>query len=507
MKLNLNGKKIELTILRKDEDEFEYYIGNQLVGGLKTTATSENIVFRSNVLIAALIKMGVIKKDQKYLQNTLESELRSQIRDQINAIDREKLSKESKQTDNMFKYIKSLKIDKIKDVKILDLEREENQEELEEEQQKLEEDEIGEQEKEKTEKDEYEEEMDSQEKEELEEKTDEKNKKSKENRKEKDIEKNEEKDQEKDEEENEEDKKKIEKTNVKDVNIKQEVELDERANDMSDIRKWLGGQIPKDIVKIGVIESYQMNKIKDDNGKSYENETTRYSLVAIGKDGTVEALQKYIPQLQTRTASGNNPTQEKYQIRDDGTVEKDAILSEYEIGDKIIQLDNKEMGRVEMNIGQEARDTTETLGMQVRDSNTIYATDTSTRSVMGEYERRNGEDTVKKNLEEIKMIDKKDPDCEIRTEKDIDGDKGTKSHIHIQEAYAEVIAREVMKRYPELGETYNQADIEKKVIEKMKDKEYLSKEQLISDVEKLGEEMSKQAQMEHEQPGHSQKIG
>lgn len=484
MKVNLNGKKIEITVVRKDEDELEYYIGNQLIGGLKTTATVENIIFRSNVLIEALIRMGVIKKDQKYKQNTLENELRSQIKEQINLLDREQINKESKQTDNILKYIKNLGITKIKDVRILDLEREKEQENKKENKKDKLKDEKAKEEKEK-------EQQDEKQGKEQDEKIDEKTK----------LENN----KKKEEKEEENEKKKIKKANSKDVNIKQEIELNERANDMSNIRKWLGGQIPKNIIKIGVIESYQMNKIKDDKGRAYDNETTRYSLVAIGKDGTVEALQKYIPQLQVRNASGNNPTQEKYQIRDDGTVEKDAILSEYEIGNKIIQLDNKEMGRIEMNIGQEARDTTETLGMQVRDSNTIYATDTSTRSVMGEYER-NGEDTVEKNLEEIKNIDKKDPNCDVRTQKDIDGDKSTKSHIHIQEAYAEIIAKEVMKKYPELGDTYNQADIEKKVIEKMKDKEYFSKGQLISDVEELGEEMSKQAQKEHEAPGHSQKI-
>ena len=185
---------------------------------------------------------------------------------------------------------------------------------------------------------------------------------------------------------------KKEETTTKDINVKQEMELDERANDMHSIRKWLENRVPHNIKKIGVIESYQMSKIKDENSKSYDNETTRYSLIAISKDGKVEPLKKYIPELQQRSASGNDPIPQKYQVRDDGSVDKDSVLSEYEIGNKIIQLDNKEMGRIEMNIGEEARNSTKTIGVQLRDSNTIYVPDTSQRSVIGEYEQK-GENT------------------------------------------------------------------------------------------------------------------
>lgn len=34
-----------------------------------------------------------------------------------------------------------------------------------------------------------------------------------------------------------------------DINIKQTINLDERANDMQDVKKWLGGKIPKDVEK------------------------------------------------------------------------------------------------------------------------------------------------------------------------------------------------------------------------------------------------------------------
>lgn len=214
----------------------------------------------------------------------------------------------------------------------------------------------------------------------------------------------------------------------KDVNVKQSVDLDERANDMHDVRKWMG--LPQDIDRIGVIESYQMSDLQDAKGKHYDDLSTRYSLVAIGKDGKVEPLSKYIPELEQRGSVGNDPTRESYQVDTEGRVEKDAVLSEYQFGKKIIQIDNREMGRIEINIGEEARDSTEVMGVQLRAENTTFATDTSTRSVIGEYEE-NGEDTVEMNIEEAKKHP--DPSRDKMDERDVDGDETTKSHVHAEE--------------------------------------------------------------------------
>ena len=214
----------------------------------------------------------------------------------------------------------------------------------------------------------------------------------------------------------------------KDVTIKQSVELDERANDMHDVRKWLG--LPQDVERIGVIESYQMSDLQNEKGENYDDESTRYSLVAIGKDGKVRPLSEYIPDLEQRGSVGNDPTRESYQVDAEGKVEKDAVLSEYQFGNKIIQIDNREMGRIEINIGEEARDSTEVMGVQLRAENTTFVTDTSTRSVIGEYEA-NGEDTVEMNIEEAKKHP--DPENDKMDERDIDGDSDTKSHVHAEE--------------------------------------------------------------------------
>ena len=223
-------------------------------------------------------------------------------------------------------------------------------------------------------------------------------------------------------------KKEQKQTTTKDINVKQEINLSERANDMHDLRKWLRANIPPEFTKMVVIESSQMSKMKDENGSSYKNNSTRYSLALVDKNNNIVPLQKYVSNLKQRDASGNNPTALKYQVDKDGNVEKDAILSEYEIGNKVLQIDNKEMGRIEVNVGQEEHGGNETMGVQMRDSNSTFATDTQTRRVMGEYDS-NGVYTVDENLKEAE----KHKDCDNLTREDIDGDSSTKSHNHLEE--------------------------------------------------------------------------
>lgn len=375
-----------------------------------------------------------VMKDEKIVirSKTLKDEIANQIKDTIDGMDRSEIEKESQETKKIYTYMKELgqREEKTKIVKIDLKEQEENKD-------------------------------------------------------------NEEKkgDKEKQEEE-EESKRKAKKATTKDVNIKQEVEVNERANDMKDIGQWLDGKLPKDIQKIGVIESTDMNKMQDENGKSYQNGSTRYSLIAINKKGEVEPLSKYIPQLKQRDTSGNNPTEKKVQVRADGHVERDAVLSEYEIGEKVIQIDSKEMGRVEMNIGQEEHGGNDTLTMQARDNNTIYPTGTEVRKTIGEYES-NGEYVVNKGLEEA---DKHDEDEQHLDHRDVDGDPNTQSHDHFEE-----MAKKILEENEEISEIYNQNDVIetlKKLAEKDPEKNF---EELETEAQECLEEQSK---YEHELPGN-----
>ena len=311
---------------------------------------------------------NVMEDNILILNNTVDNELADKIKDSINKMTLGEIEEEAQETEKIYEYMREKHDDeKIKDIRIIKLDDKDAKEE------------------------------------------------------DKEKEENKEEADEKDEEEIK------EVDNKGKVDVKQTINLDERANDMHDMRKWLG--VPQDVAKIGVIESYQMSNLRDENGKSYEENSTRYSLVAIGKDGNVEPLSKYMPGLEQRDSSGNDPTRETYQVDNDGNVEKDAVLSEYQFGSKIIQIDNKETGRIEVNIGEEARNSTEAMGVQVRDSNTYFPTDRSTRSVMGEYEE-NGENTVEENIEEADAHKRIDPEYEVLNEDDIDGDMTTSSHSH-----------------------------------------------------------------------------
>ena len=347
MRINLEDGRIAEVIVRKQDDLFEYYIGNVKIGVLDTNVMQDNILM---------------------LENSLDNEVKSQIKDTIDGLSRKDIEHESNITRKIDTYIRELGDRNLHVRDIRRIELSEDEEEKKEE--------------------------------------------GKEDRKRNDSEELDEKD---------------EAVKTKDVSIKQTIELSERANDMHDIRKWLSGRVPSDAKELGVIESDDMSMMKDSEGNRMKNNTTRYSLVIINSKGEVEPLAKYIPELEQKDSSGNDPREEKYQVRDDGTVKYDSVLSEYSIGDKVIQIDNNEYGRVEVNIGEEARDSTETMGVQLRDSNTTFVPDTSTRSVIGEYEEE-GEDTVEKNLEEAN----KHPEDDIKmNEKDIDGDLETKSHVHV----------------------------------------------------------------------------
>lgn len=331
---------------------------------------------------------NVMEDNILILNNTVDNELADKIKDSINKMTLGEIEEEAQETEKIYEYMREKHDDeKIKDIRII----------------KLDDEKVKEEDKEKEE--------------------------SKEEADEKDEEENEEVD------------------NKGKVDVKQTINLDERANDMHDMRKWLG--VPQEVVKIGVVESYQMSNLRDENGKSYEENSTRYSLVAIRKDGNVEPLSKYMPGLEQRDSSGNDPTRETYQVDNDGNVEKDAVLSEYQFGSKIIQIDNKETGRIEVNIGEEARNSTEAMGVKVRDSNTYFATDRSTRSVIGEYEE-NGENTVEENIEEADAHKRIDPEYKELNEEDIDGNMATSSHLHdrvVLESGEEITFEELATRW------------------------------------------------------------
>ena len=233
-----------------------------------------------------------------------------------------------------------------------------------------------------------------------------------------------------------------------------------------------------------------MSKMKDNKGRVIDNSSTRFALVVIGKDGRVEPLKKYIPQLEQNHSSGNNPIKSQYQIDTDGDVEKDPVLSEYRIGNKIIQLDKDHGDDLEFNIGQYSPSGNNLVTTRMRDENTTFATDTQTRkAAMGYYDK--GVYASENSYKEAEEHAKENPDCDKMNEKDIDGDMATKSHDHIDDMVKQILEND------EISGVYNYNDVKRHIEEKIENNEKLDKEEIMDQVE---EEMENSAQAEHEMP-------
>lgn len=376
MKINLkDGRYIKVNIKINEKGVYEYYTDGILIG-----VYAPNTMKDSKFLKIDLEKNNTINNE---LSAEIKDDIRQvidQVKDNIEQIDIKDIDAESKENKALDGYMREIGVDRkrVRNIVVMDLEREKKQEEIKD--------------KEKEEEN-----------------------KSKRKIAEEQIKSNNPNTS-------------VPKVTKKDVNLKQELGLGERANDVQDFKRWIGGKLPDDIQKIGVIESDEMSKMKDDKGRVIDNSSTRFALVVIGKDGRVEPLKKYIPQLEQNHSSGNNPIKTQYQINTNGEVEKDAAISEYRIGNKIIQLDKEQGDNLEVNIGKYSPNTNDLVSTEMRGNQTTFATDTETRkAAMGHYK---GVYASENSYKEAEKHEENNPDCDKMNEKDIDGDPNTKSHIH-----------------------------------------------------------------------------
>ena len=88
---------------------------------------------KDSYIIAALQKLGVMEQEKAEKQNTLENELSAQIKDKIDGLDREDIESAARETSEINKYIDELGIERshIRDVRILELDGENNNKENE----------------------------------------------------------------------------------------------------------------------------------------------------------------------------------------------------------------------------------------------------------------------------------------------------------------------------------------------------------------------------------------
>lgn len=226
---------------------------------------------------------------------------------------------------------------------------------------------------------------------------------------------------------------------VGDINIKQEVDMDTRVTDMSNLQQVLqkNKKMPQlehgdEPLKMGVVESDDLKKLQNEKGQKEQGHTSRYEAVMITKQGKVQSLD-----LENDTQEGNNPLEKNYQVKQNDTVKKGDVLTRLKVGEGTIGVEKGQYGEVEVyhsprkTIGGKGVEGNKSLDRQLETSNaknTLEGTDIESLKLAQEY--NDGYRSVEKGYQEVENHQEKHPDCEEKTVKDLDGDKNTYSHTH-----------------------------------------------------------------------------
>ena len=224
---------------------------------------------------------------------------------------------------------------------------------------------------------------------------------------------------------------------IKDVNVKQEMNNDNKVTDMRTLGKLLRdeGKLPqiegKEFEKIGIIESDERDNLLDEKGEKAKVNTTRYSFVAIAKDGTVVPLD-----ISQDYEEGNNPREVNYQINQQGKVFKDDVLSRYKIGEGTLAIKNGKYGEIKVyhsprkTIGGKDIEGNKSLDRELETDN-VWEIKKEERDLAEEY--GDGYRSVEDSYQEVKLheddIGRIIDQDKIKI-KDIDGDINTSSYTH-----------------------------------------------------------------------------
>ncbi len=236
--------------------------------------------------------------------------------------------------------------------------------------------------------------------------------------------------------------KKKEQSNIHDVNIKQEMDTKDKVTDMKTLGKLLkdNNKLPKiegkEFTKIGIIESDERNQLLNEKQERAKVNTTRYSFVAISKDGSVIPLE-----IEQDHAEGNNPREVNYQVNQKGEVSQDDVLSRFKIGEGTFAVKNGKYGEIKVyhsprkTIGGKEVEGNKSLDRELETDN-VWEIKKEERDLAGEYE--DGYRSVEEGYQEAKLHEDKSGKILEKDKmkiEDIDGEKNTKSHVHDQVNY------------------------------------------------------------------------
>ena len=227
---------------------------------------------------------------------------------------------------------------------------------------------------------------------------------------------------------------------VKDINIKQEVDMNTMATDMDTIGKRLeeAGKIKGEEKegKLAFVESDDLDNLRDENGKRLEGHSSRYEAVTIDKKGNVKALN-----LENDTQEGTNPIESNYQIKQNKNqeIEKGDVLTRLQIqGEETIGIEKGQYGEVEVyhshdkTIGGNDIEGNKSLDKQLetKDSkNPVEGMDEETQKISQKYQ--DGYRSVEDSYQEAKQHEnEKEEPCKDLKAEELDGNPNTVSHSH-----------------------------------------------------------------------------
>ena len=253
-------------------------------------------------------------------------------------------------------------------------------------------------------------------------------------------------------------KQKIENT-TGDIQIKQEVDMGTMATDMDSLGEKLekAGKIKGSDEKggkLGIVESDELDNLRDENGKRLEGHSSRYEAVVItnktGRDGKpiVRALD-----LENDTQEGTNPEEQTYQVSQNKNqpAKKGDVLTRLRVqGQETIGIEKGQYGEVEVyhssdkTIGGNGIEGNKSLDKQLETSNSknaVEGMDEQTQKLSQEYQ--DGYRSVEASYQEAKQHENtQEEPCEEMQQEDMDGNPNTSKHNHVDDTVALLMKNE-----------------------------------------------------------------
>ena len=288
-----------------------------------------------------------------------------------------------------------------------------------------------------------------------------------------------------------------------DIQIKQEVNMDTMATDMDSLGEKLekAGKIKGSDEKggkLGIVESDELDNLRDENGKRLEGHSSRYEAVVItnktGRDGKpiVRALD-----LENDTQEGTNPEEQTYQVSQNKNqpAKKGDVLTRLRVqGQETIGIEKGQYGEVEVyhsankTIGGNGIEGNKSLDKQLETSNSknaVKGMDEQTQKLSQEYQ--DGYRSVEASYQEAKQHENaKEEPCEEMEQEDMDGNPNTSTHNHIDDTV------KVLMENDEIADKFTEREVKEMVEKAWENKD--SEETLEEFQKKVEEEIEADAE-------------